>query len=177
MRWHKMAMMVLMTAAWLPLVRHLFPLPSREVQAEALAQTQLARWERSGGDTILSMRQVNPEWDFMSRTFTVLWLANYALKLPAETAPRQRALKVMDSIIDDTLAAEREHGSAHFTLSYLQRGSFRNAGERSLFIDGEVLMMMAARALVEPRSSPRRRNGSPRQPHRPSHDGGAAVVW
>jgi hypothetical protein len=48
----------------------------------------------------LASRQTNPEWDFMSRTFLVLSLANLALESPAASA---RYLTSIDRIIDDTL--------------------------------------------------------------------------
>jgi hypothetical protein len=62
----------------------------------------------------LASRQTNPEWDFMSRTFLVLSLANLALESPAASA---RYLTSIDRIIDDTLRREREGGLFYFVVA------------------------------------------------------------
>ena len=129
--------------AWLPSL-HLFHAPDHEVIASRLAARQIASPVPPGG----TMRAVNPEWDFMRRTYVVLALANRALAHPAE---RAGSLAAIDAIVDSTLALARDNGDEHFMLAYAKRGPFADPAARSLFIDGEIVMMIAARDLVEPR--------------------------
>ncbi len=91
------------------------------------------------------MRQSNAEWDFMGRTYLVLALANLALRAPQEQA---RHLAVMDAIIAETLRLEREHGIYYFLMDYARDGAFLGPGGRSVFQDGEIALMLAARRLV-----------------------------
>ena len=90
------------------------------------------------------MRRMNPEWDFMARTFLALTLAEHALDDPDE-APR--AIATLDAIIADTLADEAEHGQFWYLLPYANRDDFRGNG-RSLFVDGEILVMIGARRMI-----------------------------
>jgi hypothetical protein len=90
------------------------------------------------------MRGQNPEWDFMARTFLALTLAEHALADPTE-APR--AIATLDAIIADTLASEAEHGQGWYLLPYAQRADYLGTG-RSLFVDGEILVMLGARRLI-----------------------------
>ncbi|MCB9797810.1 MAG: hypothetical protein H6741_34455 [Alphaproteobacteria bacterium] len=106
----------------------------------------VAGWsEGAAPEDVEAMRALNPEWDFMSRTFLVLTLAEESL------ADRERAaedLAVMDHIIADTLAQEAAHGHEHFLLGYASYRPWKADG-RSLFVDGELLVMMGARRLVQ----------------------------
>jgi hypothetical protein len=140
-------LLIVATIVWLPAV-HLFhdvgP-QARETMASQLAARQAAENRRTDDD---AMRAVNPEWDFMRRTYVVLALANRALVHPTE---RARDLKAIDAIVDTTIAIAERHGDDHFMLPYAKRGPFRDRAARSLFIDGEILAMIAARDLVEPR--------------------------
>lgn len=81
----------------------------------------------------------------MSRTYLVLALANEAL---ADADRKAEIVVAMDRVIDATLAAEDEGGANHFLLPYARRGAFRDPQGRSLFVDGELALMMAARELV-----------------------------
>lgn len=126
-------------AIWFPNAR-LFFRPDRVKMASALARASEVSPDR--------MRGVNPEWDFMSRTFTVLALANRALGKPEE---EETLLVSMDRTIDRVLRDERERGQTHFLMAYARRGPFVDPEGSSLFIDGEILMMIAARDLVRPR--------------------------
>ncbi|MCE5323236.1 hypothetical protein LLG46_07965 [bacterium] len=92
------------------------------------------------------MRAANPEWDFMSRTYTVLSLANMALRDPSY---KRTACKVMDTIIDDTLRLERKHSFYYFMLPYGREGHWTVNPPRSIFVDGEIAMMLASRRMVE----------------------------
>jgi hypothetical protein len=124
---------------WLPNVHRFCDLDRARV-AETLARAPDASADR--------MRGVNPEWDFMSGTFTVLALANRALDRPEE---REALLVRMDSAIDRVLREERERGQTHFMMAYATRGSFVDPEGSSLFVDGEILMMISARELVRTR--------------------------
>ena len=147
--------LVAATAIWLPTV-HLFYrgqgrgiLQDRQLSDRAgqLLERHLAVWtapENDGGE-ILQMRRANAEWDFMGRCFVVWSLANAALREPAV---KDRALAAMDRIIEDTLRAEREGGMYYFLMPYARGRPFVVQPGRSLFIDGEIALMLAARRIV-----------------------------
>lgn len=82
----------------------------------------------------------------MGRTFLVLALSNMCLREPEQ---KPRFLAVIDQIIDDTLRVEAEFGKFHFLMPYGQRGPFLQRPARSIFVDGEIAMMLGARRLVE----------------------------
>lgn len=136
--------------AWLPAIRlfHSVPGDTREDMAAQLVGQTVA--EPVGSAEV--MRAVNPEWDFMRRTFVVLSLANRALAKPAE---RARLLPAIDAIVDSTIALAAHEGDEHFMLPYAKRGPFRDPLAHSLFIDGELVAMIGARDLVEPRLATR----------------------
>ncbi len=94
------------------------------------------------------MAKTNPEWDFMSRTFLVLALSNAALQ---DSSLKANALETIDTIIDHTLALERERGMYHFLLGYAQESPWECDPPRSQFLDGEIALMLAARCFVEDR--------------------------
>lgn len=92
------------------------------------------------------MRASNAEWDFMGRTFLVLSLANMALR-DAEVQPQ--CLAIMDRIIDETIRLEREKGIFHFMMPYGRTGNFMVQPPRSIFLDGEIALMLAGRRIVQ----------------------------
>jgi len=92
------------------------------------------------------MRASNAEWDLMGRMFLVLSLANMACREPDGAA---EYLDVMDTIIADTLRLERDKGFFYFLMPYAREMPFVLKPERSLFVDGEIAIMMAARRMVE----------------------------
>lgn len=92
------------------------------------------------------LRRANPEWDFMGRTFTALALVDQQLA-PGRSYQLQGAY-ALDKLIDATLAEANAGGDQHFMLDYLADGSFRDANAHSLFIDGEIALMLAARSFV-----------------------------
>jgi hypothetical protein len=123
--------------------------------ARALAARHLRPWsgtgvDRRGAPELARMRVSNAEWDFMGRTFLVLSLANMALR---DSAGQRRYLETMDQIIDDTLALERERGIFHFLMDYARRRPFVQQPPRSIFVDGEIALMLGARRLVQERTS------------------------
>jgi len=147
------------TAAWASSLRLVYrpaeasvrPERGLSPRARALLTHQLALWGPGGAGARERdrMRASNPEWDFMGRTFLVLALANAALRDPSLEA---RALDAIDRVIDDTLAAERAHGAYWFLLPYARARPWVYREGQSVFVDGEVAMMLAARRLL--RESP-----------------------
>ncbi|MDK2970523.1 MAG: hypothetical protein PWP23_278 [Candidatus Sumerlaeota bacterium] len=148
---------VVAIALWLPAL-HLFyrpdlaewraaegPLPPK---AEELARFQLSLWsdDAKRAAEIERMRTSNAEWDFMGRTYLVLALAEMSLRDPAAA---DEYLGVIDTIIDETLRLEDENGHLYFLMNYARGGEWANPGKRSLFVDGEIALMLGARRLVE----------------------------
>jgi hypothetical protein len=147
------------SVAWLCCL-HLFFTPSGAIDAVAGPGSQRARqltarfvalWsgEPDGEGWVAWARQANPEWDFMARTFQVMALANLALDRPAD---RAELLAVMDHILGDTLDIEARLGATHFLMSYWRRAPFVIRPPRSLFVDGEIAVMLGMRRLVEERA-------------------------
>jgi hypothetical protein len=159
-RWLALLALSLGTVLWLPLVHLLFarPLPTfwqkdgLPPKARELAARHLRIWTdpKSRQGEIERMRRTNAEWDFMGRTFFVWSLAEMSLRNPAE---KQSYLSVMDTIIEETLRLEREHGPYFFLMSYAQGQPYVEQPVRSLFLDGEIALMMATRRLVEEKAS------------------------
>ncbi len=150
-----LASLALAAAVWLPCLHLVFGVDlarfraDRAVapEAKAMLQRQLALWETPDARTreLARMRRSNAEWDFMGRTFLVLALANAGLREPAE---QERYLGIMDALISETLRLERENGIYYFLMDYAQARPFLGPTRRSLFQDGEIAMMLAARRLV-----------------------------
>lgn len=114
-----------------------------------LAKHQLRLWRnpalREG--ELQKMRASNAEWDFMGRSFLVWSLANMALAEPSDSAAH---LEVIDSIIEETTRLEAEKGMFFFLMPYARLRPFVKQPGHSLFLDGEIALMMAARCLVSP---------------------------
>lgn len=118
--------------------------------AEPLAARQLALWEhadRERAAEIAVLRRANPEWDLMARMFAVLSFGNLALRTPAL---RARYLAAIDRILDETIRDVARGGAHEFLLPYGRARPFLDEAGRSLFVDGEVALMLAVRQLVEP---------------------------
>jgi len=96
------------------------------------------------------MQKKNPEWDFMSRTYFVLALANIAL---VDKKFEQKACEIIDFIIDNTIEIEKKKGIYHFLLQYGHYDSWELNPPRSIFIDGEIAIMLAARRLISEKPS------------------------
>lgn len=116
--------------------------------AEGLAARFLWMWEHPEvrDQELWPMRQANPEWDFMTRTFSVLALVDMALSDPTH---KERHLAAVDAIIADTLRLEADLGSLYYLLPYATGRDWRDPSGRSLFVDGEISMMLSARRFLE----------------------------
>lgn len=141
-------------AAWVPQLHRFFRPSEAEVAhrassrvARGMLAEQLGVWEDDArrGELLARMRRTNPEWDFMGRTFVAMALLNEALRDPSSV---DRYVAVVDRIVDDTEALIDAHGPEHFLLPYALRGAWQVTPRRSIFIDGELAWVMAARQLV-----------------------------
>jgi hypothetical protein len=150
--------LLLAALLWLPSLRVLFRpdlqtyrLPQGIApRARALAERHLRLWSNPAlrAEELRRMRRSNAEWDFMARTYFVLALCNMALRDPASAS---RTLAVADRIIAETLRLEREEGFLFFLMPYARDGAFLQQPPRSLFVDGEIALMLGARRLVAER--------------------------
>ena len=149
----KLVALAVAAVIWLPCVHFLFQ-PDLDDEVEGVhaeARVLAERLTRIWTDPVLRERELNKlrrhnaEYDFMSRTFLVLALANMAT---ADPSVRDEALTVMDLVIDDTLAREQEHGQLYFLMDYATAGVWVADPGRSQFVDGEIALMLAARRLV-----------------------------
>lgn len=149
-------LLVLSVIIWLQILHFFFkpaysyylPDTGIGIKSSQLANHCFTYWDFS--DNIppgrLSQGESNPEWNFMSRTYMILGLANIALRNPDNTIEYCR---MIDKIIDDTLYLEKKFGQQHFLLAYRKGNRAWNVNPpRSLFIDGEIALMMAARRFV-----------------------------
>jgi len=152
----KLLVLLLAAAVWFPCI-HLFFKPSPdEFRAEGgiasgarqIAQRHLNMWTdpKLQKEELDKMQLVNPEWDFMSRTYFVLSLANMALR---DRSLVKQACAIIDLIIENTLRIEREEGYIHFLLGYGREEDWIMHPSRSIFVDGEIALMLAARRFVE----------------------------
>jgi len=101
-----------------------------------------------GGPTseLGAQHQASGEWDFMGRTYVAWSLANMALRDPQAKASY---LEKMDKIISETLAVEKDNGFQYFLLPYWRARPFVANPPRSIFVDGEIALMLALRRLVD----------------------------
>ncbi len=144
------------SAIWLPSVHLLFRPAMSEIVAdsgppplaEKIAARQIEIWT---GPALLAaqhakMRSANAEWDFMGRSFLAWSLANMA-----ESQPKFRpaALAAMDRIIDLTIETEREKGMYFFLMGYGRSSPWVQQPPRTLFVDGEIALMLAMRCVVD----------------------------
>jgi hypothetical protein len=141
-------LLVLASALWLPALQFVFRPPPRGELVANLASRQRTLALADDTPERRLLRRLNPEWDLMSRTFGVLAFTNLAL---AEPPNRAAHLEAADALLTQTLRDE-QHGPLHFLLPYGRREKFRDPAQRSLFVDGELALMLAARQLVEPRA-------------------------
>jgi hypothetical protein len=62
---------------------------------------------------------------------------------------RQTYLHVIDAIIDETQWLEQQHGHFFFLMPYARARPYAQQPVQSLFIDGEIALMIAARRVLE----------------------------
>jgi hypothetical protein len=151
--------LVLATLIWVPCLHFFFAQPGSQFfrkeglspKAIQLAARHLHLWTEPTlrDQELRRMRASNAEWDFMGRTFLVWSLANMGLREPAS---KTTYLKTMDDIIDETLRLEKQEGMFFFLMPYAKGSKYVAQPAHSLFLDGEIAMMLASRRLLEERS-------------------------
>jgi hypothetical protein len=109
-----------------------------DAYAPALLDEQLAQWDAGRRDVV---RDVNPEWDLGHHTFFALALSNVALDPRSSEADRARGRVAVDAV----LAELRKRPPDHFHLPYFHGAPFHDHDARSLFLEGEILFVLAAR--------------------------------
>lgn len=151
-------LIALVTAAliWLPCLHFFFARPISDFRqdqglspkARQLAARHLQLWTEPAlrEAELRKMRASNAEWDFMGRSFLVWSLANMALRDPASKA---LYLQTLDQIIDETLRLEKQEGMYFFLMAYARERHYLVQPAHSLFLDGEIALMLASRRMVE----------------------------
>ncbi len=114
-------------------------------EVAALAEARLWPWEGGPQDDLRVAHAMNPEYDLMSRTFLALALGDLAVLDPGGW--QERAVGALDQMIADTEEHVQRYGQEYFLMSYWAAETCRGDG-RSLFTDGERLMMMVIRRLL-----------------------------
>src|SRR5437763_13139956 len=92
------------------------------------------------------MRARKAEWDFRERSFLVWSLANIVLREPSS---KQVCLQTMDRIIEETIRLEKQEGIYFFLMSYAKASPYVLQPPHSLFLDGEIALMLASRRVLE----------------------------
>lgn len=151
-----MGAMVVAAAIWIPCLHFFFAKPASQFyqadglspQAQRLSAWHLKLWTdpQLREFELRKMRASNAEWDFMGRSFLVWSLANMGLREPANKAAY---LETMDRIIDETTKLEKEHGMYFFLMPYAKERQYSMQPAHSLFLDGEIAMMLASRRMLE----------------------------
>lgn len=120
------ALFAVALAVWLCTLHLFFRTEPKDLVAP-LARAQLTADRES-------LRRHNPEWDLMARLFATLAFANLAFEDPSFVEP-------VKAIAEETDRLERVHGPTYFLLPYGKQAT------RSLFVDGEIALMLAAKQL------------------------------
>jgi hypothetical protein len=146
----------LATAIWLPCLHLFFQRPLEHFRQDKgispVARQLVARHVGLWTDPVSlqaelrKMRGSNAEWDFMGRSFLVWSLANMGLRDP-QAAPQY--LPIIDRIIEETIRIEQQDGIYAFLMPYARQSPYLVQPARSLFLDGELALMMAARRMLE----------------------------
>jgi len=151
--------LLLATTLWLPSVHWLFACQDKDFnpheggiapKALALAARHLRLWTNAPlrSAELDRMRRSNAEWDFMGRSFLVWSLAEMGMRNPSR---KSECLAVMDQIIDETLKLEQEHGIYFFLMPYAKSSPYTAQPARSLFVDGELALMLGVRRVLQER--------------------------
>ena len=146
---------VLALAIWLPCLHIFFRKPLSDFyrengispKAKQLAARHLQLWTEPSlrQAELKKMRSSNAEWDFMGRSFLVWSLVNMGMRDPQL---KVQYLPVIDQIIQETVKIEQHDGIFAFLMPYAKDRPYRVKPARSLFIDGEIALMMGARRML-----------------------------
>lgn len=144
------------SAIWLPCLHLVFRRPVSNFyqekgispKARQLAARHLQLWTDPALRQLelKKMRTSNAEWDFMGRSFIVWSLVNMGLREPEQAA---EYLPVIDQIIRETVKIEQQDGIYAFLMPYAKARPYMVKPARSLFIDGEIALMMGARRMLK----------------------------
>jgi hypothetical protein len=148
--------LALATAMWVPCLHLFFRKPLADFyqekgvspKAKQLVARHLRLWTepRLRQAELKKMRSSNAEWDFMGRSYLVWSLVNMGLREPETKA---QYLPVIDQIIQETVKIEQEDGIYAFLMPYAKDRPYMIKPARSLFIDGEIALMMGARRMLQ----------------------------
>jgi hypothetical protein len=151
-----LAMFALATALWLPCLHLFFRKPLSDFylengvapKARQLAARHLQLWTEPAlrQAELKKMRTSNAEWDFMGRSFLVWSLVNMGLREPQT---QEQYLPIIDQIIQETVKIEQQDGMYAFLMPYAKDRPYVVKPPRSLFIDGEIALMMGARRMLQ----------------------------
>jgi hypothetical protein len=151
---------LLASAIWLPCLHFFFRKPLSDFYQEngisqkagQLAARHLQLWTDPTlrQAELKKMRSSNAEWDFMGRSFLVWSLVNMGLRDPQMKA---QYLPVIDQIIQETVKIVQQDGIYAFLMSYAKDRPYLVKPARSLFIDGEIALMMGARRMLQEQPS------------------------
>jgi len=143
-------------AVWVPCLHLFFRKPLSEFyqeqgvspKARQLAARHLRLWTEPSlrQAELKKMRGSNAEWDFMGRSFLVWSLVNMGFREPDT---KERYLPIIDEIIRETVAIEQQDGIYAFLMPYAKDRPYVIKPARSLFIDGEIALMMGARRMLQ----------------------------
>lgn len=153
-----LAALLVAEMCWLPCLHlffaksagHFYQADGLSRQARQLAARHLQLWTEPSlrEQELRRMRSSNAEWDFMGRSFLVWSLANMGLREPAA---KGLYLQTMDRIIEETLRLEKQEGMYFFLMPYAKARPYVAQPAHSLFLDGEIALMLAARRALEDR--------------------------
>jgi hypothetical protein len=151
-----LAAFTLAAAIWLPCLHLFFRKPLSDFylekgvspKARQLAARHLQLWTEPSLRQVelQKMRASNAEWDFMGRTFLVWSLVNMGLREPGM---KDEYLPVIDQIIQETVKIEKQDGIYAFLMPYARLHPYQVNPARSLFLDGEIALMMGARRMLQ----------------------------
>jgi len=149
------AAFALATVIWLPCLHLFFRKPVADFyqekgispKARQLAARHLQLWTEPAlrQAELKKMRNSNAEWDFMGRSFLVWSLANMGLREPRSA---NQYLPIIDQIIQETVKIELHDGIYGFLMPYAKDRAYVAKPARSLFIDGEIALIMGARRML-----------------------------
>ena len=173
------------TAIWLPCLHLFFRKPLSDFyqekgispKAKQLAARHLRLWTEPAllQAELKKMRSSNAEWDFMGRSFLVWSLANMGLRDPQT---KDQYLPVIDQIIQETVKIEQQDGIYAFLMPYAKDRPYMVRPARSLFINGEIALMMGARRMLQEQAAYKQPMTERLRPYRatvarqPHHGGG-----